>query len=316
MDVSIIIVNWNTCKITCECLQSVHEQTVKSKIEVIVIDNASTDDSVRMIKEKFPQVRLIENSANRGFAAANNQGIRVAKGRYLLFLNSDTLVLDGAIDKVVSFADGNPDAAVVGCCVLNADKTLQSTCFMFPSVLNMLLSSTYLYKLFPKSKLFGRERMSWWDRTDVREVDVATGSFMLVRHEAIEQVGMMDEQFFMYAEETDWCYRFKQTGWKILFTPTAEIIHLGGASSRQVKPEMTLQLRGSILLFFDKHKSKFTYVLACLLICLFFFCRVPYWLGKALLSKDATDRHLQRAKTYATGAFRALRGWRGLCLER
>ena len=316
MDVSIVIVNWNTCQITCDCLKSVYRQTGNINFEVIVVDNASTDGSVDVVKVQFPQVILIENNENHGFAAANNQGITRAKGRYVLLLNSDTVVLDNAIAKIVSFADNKPDAAVVGCRVLNPNGTLQHTCSMFPSVLNMLLSSTYLYKLFPKSKLFGRERMSWWDRTDVREVDVATGSFMLVRHEAIEQVGMMDEQFFMYAEETDWCYRFKQTGWKILFTPTAEIIHLGGASSRQVKPEMTLQLRGSILLFFDKHKSKFTYVLACLLICLFFFCRVPYWLGKALLSKDATDRHLQRAKTYATGAFRALRGWRGLCLER
>ena len=278
MDVSIIIVNWNTCKITCECLQSVHEQTVKSKIEVIVIDNASTDDSVRMIKEKFPQVRLIENSANRGFAAANNQGIRVAKGRYLLFLNSDTLVLDGAIDKVVSFADGNPDAAVVGCCVLNADKTLQSTCFMFPSVLNMLLSSTYLYKLFPKSKLFGRERMSWWDRTDVREVDVVTGCFMLVRREAIKQVGMMDEKFFMYGEETDWCYRFKQAGWMVVFAPVGEIIHLAGQSSHKVHAEMLVQLRLSILKFIRKHHGWLKHKIACFLTTLFFVLRVPIWL--------------------------------------
>ena len=155
-----------------------------------------------------------------------------------------------------------------------------------------------------------------WDRADAREVDVVTGCFMLVRREAIEQVGLMDEQFFMYGEEADWCYRFKKAGWKVMFTPVGEIIHLGGQSSRQKRTQMILKLRGSMLLFFQKYNSKFSYRLACLLICLFFSCRVPYWLGKALLSKDATNRHLQRAKTYATGAFRALHGWRELCLER
>lgn len=316
MDVSIVIVNWNTSQITCDCLKSVYRQIGNINFEVIVVDNASTDDSVEVIKNEFPQVNIIQNPVNLGFAAANNQGITRAKGRYVLLLNSDTVVLDNAISKTVSFADDNPEAAVVACKVLNPDKTLQTTCFMFPSILNMLLSSTYLYKIFPKSRFFGRERMTWWDRSNSRQVDVATGCFMLVRQDAIQQVGTMDEQFFMYGEETDWCYRFKQAGWKVMFTPVGEIMHLGGQSSRQNRTQMILKLRGSMLLFFQKYNSKFSYRLACLLICLFFSCRVPYWLGKALFSKDATNRHLQRAKTYATGAFRALHGWRGLCLER
>lgn len=277
MDVSTVIVNWNTCDILRNCLASLYAKTRDVEFEVIVIDNASSDGSVDMVKSEFPQAELIANTENRGFAAANNQGIAVAQGRYVLLLNSDTVVLDGAIDKVVAFADTYPKAGITGCRVLNEDKTLQLSCFMFPSVLNMFLLTTYLHKLFPKSKLFGRSRMTWWDGSDIREVDVVTGCFMLVRQEAIKQVGMMDEGFFMYWEETDWCYRFKRAGWKIMFTPCGEIIHLGGVSSKQVKPKMVRQWRKSMLLFFKKHKSPLAYVSAWILIALFFLTRVPYW---------------------------------------
>jgi hypothetical protein len=263
-----------------------------------------------MIKEKFPQVTLIENSENKGFAAANNQGIRIAQGRYILLLNSDTLILDNAIFKTVAFADTHPEAAVVGCKVLNPDRTLQRTCFMFPSLLNMVLSSTYLYKLFPRSKFFGREQMTWWDRNDIREVDVVTGCFMLVRREAVEQIGLLDERFFMYGEETDWCYRFKQGGWKILFTPSAEIIHLGGASTKQAGSKMALEYVASMLRFFKKHKIWLSYRFACLLLALRFFLRAPYWLGRVVCSKNNRSGNMQRAKNLTVGALRALHGVR------
>jgi GT2 family glycosyltransferase len=316
LDVSIIIVNWNTKELLQNCLTSIYEQAGDVSYEIIVVDNASTDGSVESVRTKFLQVKLIENPANRGFAAANNQAMRIAKGRYVLLLNSDTVVLNSAIAKTITFADTHPEAAGIGCGVLNPDKTLQPTCFMFPSIVNMVLSSTYLYKLFPRNRFFGRERMSWCDRTDIREVDVVTGCFMLVRRKAIEQVGMMDEQFFMYGEETDWCYRFKQAKWEILFTPVAEIIHLGRASSRQIRPEMTLQLQASVLLFFKKHKGRLSYGLACLLVGLFFFLRIPFWLGRAIFSKNSRNRDIETIKTYATGAFKALFGWQGLCFKK
>lgn len=315
MDVSIVIVNWNTCQITCDCLKSVYDQTRNINFEVIVVDNASTDGSVEMIKNKFPQVILIENNENRGFAAANNQGMRIANGRYVLLLNSDTIILDNAIGKAISFADAHPEAAVVSCRVLNPDRTVQQTCFMFPSVLNMFLSSTYLYKFFPRSKFFGREQMAWWDRNDIREVDVVTGCFMLVRREAIKQVGMMNEQFFIYGEETDWCYRFRQAGWKVLFNPYGHIIHHGSTSSRQVKAKMRLQLSGSILLFLKKHKGRLQYRLACLLVALFFLVRIPYWLGKAIILKRERKNSLCITKTYIIGFFASLIGCRALCIK-
>ena len=154
MDVSVVIVNWNTREITRQCLQSVYQQTEGIAFEVIVIDNASSDQSVEMIRRDFPETTLIENKENKGFAAANNQGLSIAQGRYVLLLNSDTLVLDNAIAKTIEFSDQHPEAAVLGCRVLNPDKTLQPTCFMFPSLLNTILSTTYLYKLFPRNKFF------------------------------------------------------------------------------------------------------------------------------------------------------------------
>ena len=308
IDVSIIIVSWNTEEILRNCLTSIYEDGGDVAYEVIVIDNASSDGSAKMIRKNFPQVVLIENSENRGFAAANNQGIKVAKGRYVLLLNSDTIVLDKAIEKTLSFADAHHESAVIGCRVLNPDKTLQPTCFMFPSVLNMLLSTTYLYKLFPKSRFFGRERMTWWDRSDTRQVDVATGCFMFVRREAIEQVGLLDEQFFIYGEETDWCYRFKNAGWKVIFTPCAEIIHLGGQSTKQKATAMIVQLRKSILQFMKKHHSLFTYRIACLLTVLSLAVRLPAWAAIALFKRTESSEANTKKRAYWNGIVNILFG--------
>lgn len=299
MDVSIIIVSWNTRDILRDCLRSVCDEAGPLSYEIIVVDNASTDDSVEMVRREFPQVRLIANAENRGFAAANNQGMAVAQGRYVLLLNSDTVVLDQAIVKTMAFADQNPGAAVIGCRVLNADRTLQPTCFMYPSVLNMFLFATYLYKLFPRSRFCGRERMTWWGRDDIRDVDVVTGCFMFVRRQAIEAVGVMDEGFFMYGEETDWCYRFKEAGWKIRFTPEPNIIHLGGASSKLRADEMYIQLRKSVLHFIRKHRSYPAYVAAQMLVVLFLALRIPYWLLVSLLKKRDRSESRRRVAVYA-----------------
>jgi hypothetical protein len=301
IDVSIILVNWNTREFLYDCINSVYGNMSNSDFEIIVVDNASSDGSVDMLKLKFADVQVIANTENRGFAAANNQGMLASKGRYILLLNSDTIVLNNSIDKAVAFADAHKQAAVVGSGVLNPDRTLQPTCFMFPSILNMLLSASYLYKLFPGSRFFGRERMAWWNRDDIRQVDVVTGCFMLVRREAIEEVGMMDERFFMYAEETDWCYRFKQAGWKVMFTPTSTVIHLGGQSSRKVKAEMLIQLRLSILLFIGKHYGWLKHGTAWLLIMLFFVVRIPVWFFISLFGEHYKKQATVKLRAYTSG---------------
>ena len=312
MDVSVIIVNWNTKVLLRDCLRSVFATTRALSLDVIVVDNASSDDSVAMVEREFPQVKLVRNTANRGFAAANNQGIALAEGRYCLLLNSDTVVLGDVIGASVRFADDHSDVAVVGCRVLNADRSLQPTCFMYPSLLNMLLSSSYLYKLSPRSRFFGRERMTWWDRADERDVEVVTGCYMLVRREAIDQVGRLDEDFHMYGEETDWCYRFREKGWRVTFAPVGEIVHFGGASSGQVREKMALQLKGSVLLFLKKHGGPIRYVPACALTALWFLVRLPYWLAMAFVSKTTRQTAMDRARLCARGALRSLGGWQAL----
>ena len=316
MDVSIIIASWNTRDILRDCLASIYKETNGFPFEVIVVDNGSTDGSAQMVKTEFPQALLIANSENRGYAGANNQGMAIAKGRYVLLLNSDTLMRDTTLGKMISFADAHPEAGVMGCRVLNPDGTLQSSCFSFPCLLNMFLMATYLQKLFPRNRFFGRERMLWFDWSQTCEVDVVVGCFMLVRRDAIEQVGTMDERLFMYCEETDWCYRLKQAGFKILYTPCAEIIHLERGSSKQMQPEMTLQLRASTLFFFKKHRSRLSYWLACVLVSSFFLLRIPYWLAKGICCKGSRLSDFQTAKTYVVGASKALLGWRGLCYRK
>ncbi len=310
--VSIIIVNWNTREILRDCLRSVYEHAGPVDFHVIVVDNASTDGSADMVRSEFGKVELIANSDNRGFAAANNQGMAVATGRYVLLLNSDTLVLDGAIAKMVTCADAHPDVAVLGCRVLNRDRSLQPTCFMYPSVLNVFLDVTSLSKVAPRSRFFGRARMTWWKRDNVREVEVVTGCFMLVRREAVDRVGVMDDSFFMYGEETDWCYRFRKAGWKVLFAPCGEIIHLGGASSRRAAGEMNLQLKAGVLQFMHKHATRMQYVSACLLMGLFLILRIPFWFVRGIVCNRDRRRSWSHVVAYAKGLRRITGGWQGL----
>jgi GT2 family glycosyltransferase len=255
LDVSVIIVNWNTRDILRDCLRSVYEQTCDIAFEVIVIDNASSDGSAAMVKAEFPQVILIANQDNRGFAAANNQGMAIAKGRYLLLLNPDTIVLDHAVQKTMEYADHHPDVGVVGCQVWENDHDIQMTCFPFPSVKIMLIQVMGLRRMFPRSRRFGWINYGEWDRDTEREVDVVSGMFMLVRRSAIDQIGLMDEDYFVYAEETDWCYRFKKAGWRCVFAPVARIIHRDGGnkSTDLVKVKMYVQMQKSILIFHRKN---------------------------------------------------------------
>lgn len=310
IDISVVIVNWNTRRLLRNCIVSIYENVKGLKYEIIVIDNGSSDNSADMVKKTFAGVKLIVNNENRGFASANNQGILAAQGRYVLLLNSDTVVLPDCLEKAVDFADSHSSAAVVGCKVLNHDRSLQPSCFMFPSVFNMVLSSSYLYKLLPRNSFFSREAMGQWNREDIREVDVVTGCFMLVRAEAIKQVGLMDERFFMYAEEADWCYRFKQAGWSIMFTPDCEIIHLGGQSSGKIQSEMLIQLRLSILKFIDKHHGRLKYKLACFLTIVFFMVRLPVWSVLSILTTvPVREQATIRTRAYINGIIKILNGY-------
>lgn len=256
IDLSIVIVNWNTRDLLAQCLHSVYNTTSNLDFEVIVVDNASTDGSLEMVRQEFPDVSLIANTENLGFAKANNQAIRRSQGRYVLLLNSDAFVRENTIECMIDFMDGHPEAGMAGCKLLYEDGRLQPSCSTFPTLFTEFCIATGLDKLFPKSPLFGKYRMTYWDFDDVREVDVVLGAFMLVRATATDEVGLMDERYFMYSEEVDWCYRFKEKGWKIYFYPDVEAVHLWGSSTKQVEVEMLMQLYRSRVEFFRKFHGK------------------------------------------------------------
>ncbi|MBW8016056.1 MAG: glycosyltransferase family 2 protein [Planctomycetes bacterium] len=316
MDVSIIVVAWNVKKLLYDCLKSVFDETRDIDYEVIYVDNASEDGSVEMVRQEFSDVKIIENDENMGFIIANNQGIEQAKGRYVLLLNSDTIVLENAIAKTVQFADQHTEAAVVGCKVLNADMTLQRNCFMYPSLLNKFLSASYLYKVFPRSKFFGRERMTWWAYDEPREVETVCGCFSLVRQEAIKEVGLMDKTYFVYGDDPDWCYRFNKAGWEILFTPEPRIIHLGGQTTKQMARKFRLQLYGSQLIFMRLHRSRWTFPIACFFTSMFFLLRSPYWLMKSIISKKDRKEYFDASVTCLLGAFYCIFNWKGTLMNK
>lgn len=316
VDASLVLVSWNTRELLRACLDSIFRRRPLVSTEVICVDNASSDGSAAMVRSEFPEVTVIENPVNLRFVEANNQAMEVARGRYVLLLNTDTIVLDGAIDRLVAFADRHPRGAVFGGRVLNPNGSVQRSCFMYPSTLNSLLSATYLYKVFPRSPFFGREFMTWWGYDDAREVETVSGCFALVRRKAIDAVGMMDPIFSFYGDDIDWCFRFRAAGWKVLFTPDGCVVHYGGRSTRVRKRAFLLQLHGSVLIFARLHRRRVAFPAMRLLTSLFFAMRLPYWAVKALLTERDRTESRATAVTYAMGATFALFSWKRLLMNR
>jgi len=200
---------------------------------------------------------LLRNPANVGFARANNQAITLSKGRYVLLLNPDTLLHDDALSRMVSFLDHHLGIGVLGCKLLTAEGKIDPHCAReFPTLFGELFELTKLSYWFPRSRVFGSYLMTYWDHGDSREVDALSGACLIVRRAAVEQVGLLDESFFLYGEDVDWCYRFKQAGWEVFYYSEAEIIHLGGQSTQQLKEERRLQRFRSRYKFFRKHSGK------------------------------------------------------------
>ncbi len=303
-DVSIIIVNWNTRDMLRDCLASIYAQTQGVSFEVIVVDNASSDGSVAMLREEFPNVVLIENPDNRGFAAANNQAMAIARGRYVLLLNPDTLVRGDAIHKSVVFSDQDGSYAVIGIRNESQDGSLQRNCFRFASVLNLSISALGFHEAFPGSRLWGRERLSWWDYRDTREVDCVAGCYMLVRRDAIHEVGVMDETYFMYGEEMDWCWRFHRHGWKVVYYPDATILHYGGAASSQNAAAMRVAQRQSLLRFIEKREGRLAGIAARGILTGAGIVRLGYYLLRWMLGPGhARPRSRQKLRQAVTMAF-------------
>lgn len=256
-DLSISIVNYNNRECLAACLESIYSHTPDVRFEVIVVDNGSCDGSAEFVKQAFPSARIIENLENRGFAKANNQGIRASQGPYLLSLNNDTVIKNGTLSGLVRFMQEHPDVGVCGPKVLNQDGTFQRQCRRsFPTISSSLFYFLKLHRLFPANELFGRYLMTHWDCDKAGEVDSVSGCCLMVRREVIEKVGILDETFIMYGDDLDWCYRIKQAGWKVCYVPHVEIVHLGGQSSRRLSSKCIVLFYRAMGIFYRKHYAQ------------------------------------------------------------
>lgn len=256
MDLSIVIVSWNSEHFIAPCLRSIFERSAGLAIEVILIDNASTDGTVAAARSVSHDLVLITNKVNRGFAAGTNQGLSRAEGRFVLLLNPDVVILDGALEKMVGFFAERPDAGALGPQLLNPDGSVQPSCREFIGYEALLWEVLGLSKLFPRHPRFGRWRMGHFDHHSLREVDQPMASCLLVRREVVEQVGLMDERFPMFLNDVDLCYRIRAAGWKILFYPEAQVIHHLGQSTRLVKRRMIRSSHRSLFHFLCKYRRR------------------------------------------------------------
>lgn len=304
MIISIIIVNYNTRELLRACLHSLIQQTTDLAYEIIVVDNASTDGSREMLAREFSQVHVVPNNHNRGFASANNLGIRLASGRYVLLLNSDTIILESAIQQSLTYMAQHPHASILGCKLLNPDGTLQPSCRSFPNLWNLFCEASFLYLVFKRTRLFGGYYMSHFDHASARRVDYVMGAFLLTRRELFERVGLLDEDYFMYTEEADWCYRAAQQGYQTHFTPVAQIIHIMGGSSSN-RQRYFEQLHLSQVLFLKKHFFGLRRRFAIILKQLGLAFRIPLYHVVGILRQDREQR--EKSRIYARVLMKTLR---------
>lgn len=260
MDLSIIIVNYKSKDFTDACIKSIYDNTRNISFETIVVDNNSGDGCIEMLRNKYPQVKGYQNDENEGFAKGNNIGIKLSTGRYILLLNPDTIVYEGTLEKMVRYMDKNLDVGIAGCRVENPDGTLQLACRRsIPTPMVAFFRLLGLDKLFPKSKLFARYNLLYLDEDKEAEVDAVSGAFLICRREVIGDIGGLDEDYFMYGEDIDFCYRAKKKGWKVKYYPDVRITHFKGKSSENLTIPATKAYYDSMAIFFSKHFEKQTF---------------------------------------------------------
>ena len=254
IDLSIVIVNWNVRDLLRRCLESIFASRLPG-LEAIVVDNASSDGSLDMLRTEFSRVTLIANADNRGFPAGNNQGLAAARGRFVMALNPDTEIVGGALRRVIAYLDAHPEVGALGPQLLNPDGSVQSSRRRFPTFATALFESTWLQGIAPRSVL---RRYTMDDVPDdtVHQVDWVTGACIAVRREVLEKVGGFDEGFFMYSEELDWCRRIRAAGWKIVYLPEAKVIHHVGQSSEQAVAARHIHFQTSKVRYFRKYYGR------------------------------------------------------------
>lgn len=271
---SIIIVTWNGKRYALECLQSLFAQPLGMAAEIIVIDNASSDGTPEAIRAQFPKVNLIENEKNLGFAKANNIGLAASRGRYVCLINSDVVIPPRCLEKMLAYLQANPNIGVLGPKMLSPDGRIGFSVMRLPTVWNTLCCALGLHAIFPASALFGGFMMGGYSYDSIDYVEVLTGWFWMIPRAALEEVGKLDEQFFMYGEDIDWCYRFRKAGWRVVFYPGAEALHYGAASSANAPTRFYIEMRRANLQYFRKHAGRLRTSGYRLAICLHELTRI------------------------------------------
>lgn len=334
IDLTIVIVSWNVQDLLQRCLESIHASVASStyaepdgqspKFEIIVVDNASDDDSVWMVRNRFPDVQVVTNQTNLGFSVANNQGIALSRGRYVLLLNPDTEVMDDALSQLITFADQHPTVGMVGPQLLNPDGSVQPSRRRFPTLTTALIESTWLQPMVvslqsrglsrilstPIHRMLDRYYMADRSENIVQDVDWITGAAMFTRREAIDDVGPMDEGFFMYSEELDWCRRFRKEGWRIAYFPGAQIVHHVGKSSEQVVAARHIHFQTSKVRYFRKYHGTLAAEVLRWHLMAGYLCQLALESAKWLVGHRRPLR-AQRIAAYRQVLASRLLSWRG-----
>ena len=311
MDLSILIVSWNVRELLRHCLLSLRQEMADDRqplngqsevcrlsSEIWIVDNASTDGTVEMVRADFPDVRVIANSENVGFTRGNNKALVQAQGRYLFLLNPDTELHPGALQAMLDYVGAHPRVGIVGPRLYYGDGTTQSSRRRFPSLATAFFESTRLQQWFPHNRILSRYYMLDTADDATQSVDWVNGSAMFVRRELYEQIGGLDETFFMYSEELDWCYRAKQAGWEVVYLPIAQITHYEGKSSEQVAAQRDIYFHSSKVHFFRKYRGRWAAEVLRAFLLLMFAYQIAEEGCKWLVGHKRGLR-AQRIKAYA-----------------
>lgn len=298
---SIIIVNWNTRQVTLDCLESMSEECSKLSCEIIVVDNASKDGSADAIESTFPDVRVIRSPTNLGFAGGNNRALAEANGRIMALINSDVIVLPRCLETMLRFMDEHPDVGLASPRILNRDRTLQPNCLTFPSYWNRVCETFALHRLMPDASWLAGTKMMAGMHNGTRDVDILVGSFWVVRREAYREVGGLDDGYFMYGEDMDWCRRFRRCNWRVVYHPAAEAIHLGGASSSSQPVRFFIELQRSILRYWKTYHGRIGWLYCALMMSVQQLLRIPangliYLVSPS--QRDAAGHRIRRSTAF------------------
>lgn len=258
MVLSIVIVNWNTKDLLRDCLSSIFHETKDILFEIIVVDNGSTDGTVDMVRKHFSNVTLIENKKNIGYSKANNQAIKISTGRYVCLLNSDTVILENALSKMVRLLDGRHDIGATTCLLINPDGSHQfGSALGETNLLYMLSVETGLYKKYPKNRIWGKPFLSYLDHSKAHELEVCPSAVIIIRREVFETVGLLDENIFFGVIDWDFSYRVRKWGWKLYFDPDSKVLHYGGKSKSPISQQLLVRDYECQYYYFWKHYGVF-----------------------------------------------------------